>query len=68
MARTQQRRNAPRTNRISQTLATAEAPATDNIRRGLVNRVRAEIAAGTYDTPEKWDAVLDRLADELLRG
>ena len=35
------------------------------IRIELVNRVRAEIAAGTYDTPEKWDAALDRLLDRL---
>lgn len=33
------------------------------IRHDLVARVRAEIAAGTYDTPEK----LERAADELVR-
>jgi len=31
------------------------------IRVELVTRVRREIAEGTYDTPEKWDAALDRL-------
>lgn len=31
------------------------------IRRELVERVRREIAAGTYETPEKWEAALDRL-------
>ncbi len=35
------------------------------IRKDLVDRVRAEIAAGTYDTPEKWDAALDRLLERL---
>lgn len=35
------------------------------IRHGLVARVRAEIAAGTYDTPERFDAALDRLAERL---
>jgi hypothetical protein len=35
------------------------------IRADLVERVRREIAAGTYDTPEKWDAALDRLLDRL---
>jgi hypothetical protein len=35
------------------------------IRTDLVARVRAEIAAGTYDTPEKWDEALDRLLDRL---
>jgi hypothetical protein len=37
------------------------------IRRDLVERVRREIAAGTYDTPEKWQAALDRLHDQLDR-
>jgi hypothetical protein len=40
------------------------APA-DDIRTELVERVRREIAAGTYDTPEKWDAALERLWDRL---
>jgi hypothetical protein len=37
----------------------------DDIRTDLVERVRREIAAGTYDTPEKWDAALERLWDRL---
>ena len=36
-------------------------PPQGNIRWKLVERVRAEIAAGTYDTPEKWNAALERL-------
>jgi Anti-sigma-28 factor, FlgM len=43
---------------------TDNAPA-DDIRTDLVERVRREIAAGTYDTPEKWDAALERLWDRL---
>ena len=35
------------------------------IRQDLVDRVRKEIAAGTYDTPEKWDAALDRLLERM---
>src|SRR3954454_11291921 len=35
------------------------------IRQDLVDRVRKEIEAGTYDTPDKWEAVLDRLIDRL---
>ena len=31
----------------------------------LVERIRREIAAGTYDTQEKWEAALDRLLDRL---
>ena len=37
------------------------------IRTELVERVRKEIAAGTYDTQEKWEAALDRLLDRLER-
>jgi hypothetical protein len=40
-------------------------PAEEDIRTDLVERVRREIAAGTYDTPEKWNAALDRLWDRL---
>ena len=43
------------------------APAED-IRTDLVERVRREIAAGTYDTPEKWDAALDRLWERLQQA
>ena len=35
------------------------------IRRELVERIRGEIAAGTYDTEEKWEIALDRLLDRL---
>ena len=38
---------------------------TEDFRPDLVERVRHEIAAGVYDTPEKWDAALDRLLDRL---
>ena len=33
----------------------------DGIRWGLVNRVRAEIAAGVYDTPDRLVAAEDEL-------
>jgi hypothetical protein len=46
--------------------AADEQPVMDtDIRSDLVRRVRAEIAAGTYDTPEKWELALDRLLDRL---
>src|SRR5690242_3674352 len=35
------------------------------IRQALVERVRKEIAAGTYDTDEKWFAALDRFLDRM---
>jgi hypothetical protein len=34
-------------------------------RAALVERIRREIAAGTYETPEKWEAALDRLSQRL---
>jgi hypothetical protein len=36
-----------------------------DVRYDLVARVRQEIQAGTYDTPEKLEAALDRLAARL---
>ncbi len=35
------------------------------IRLDLVDKVRREIAAGTYETQEKWEAALDRLLENL---
>lgn len=35
------------------------------IRHERVEEVRRQIAAGTYETPEKLDVALDRLLDEL---
>jgi hypothetical protein len=36
-----------------------------DIRPDLVERIRREIAEGTYETPEKWQAALDRLLERL---
>jgi len=41
------------------------AERSSHIRTELVQRVRREIAAGSYDTPEKWEEALDRLLDNL---
>lgn len=35
------------------------------IREDLVSRVKAEIEAGTYDTPDKLDKALDELVQDL---
>jgi len=37
----------------------------DGIRADLVARVRREIAEGRYDTPDRWNAALDRLLSRL---
>lgn len=36
------------------------------IRFDLVNRVRAEIAAGTYDSPERMDIAIERMASRIF--
>jgi hypothetical protein len=46
---------------------TGEARRPAPVRRHLVERVRAEIASGTYDTPEKLEAALDRLLERMDR-
>jgi len=35
------------------------------IRQDRVDQIRARIATGTYETPERLDAALDRLLDEI---
>ena len=36
------------------------------VRVDLVERIKGEIAAGTYETPERIDATVDRLMEELF--
>jgi hypothetical protein len=43
----------------------ARRPEHAPIRKELVLRVRREIAAGIYDTPEKWFAALAQLSSSL---
>jgi negative regulator of flagellin synthesis FlgM len=45
--------------------AAVQATETGVVRQDLVNRIRGEIAAGTYETPDKLDAALNRLLDEI---
>jgi hypothetical protein len=37
------------------------------VRKEFVERIRREIAAGTYETSEKWEAALERLFQRLDR-
>lgn len=37
----------------------------DPIRQELVARVKAQIAAGTYDTPERFDAAFARMLERF---
>ncbi len=45
--------------------AVRAADATSDIRFDRVNAIRAAIADGTYETPDKLDAALDRLLDSI---
>jgi negative regulator of flagellin synthesis FlgM len=45
--------------------AVRAADATADIRFDRVNAIRAAIADGSYETPEKLDAALDRLLERL---
>lgn len=36
-----------------------------DVRHGRVAEIRAQIAAGTYETPEKLDVALERLLNEI---
>ena len=45
--------------------AAIQATETREIRRDLVERIRSQIADGTYETPDKLDAALERLLDEI---
>jgi negative regulator of flagellin synthesis FlgM len=35
------------------------------VRTDLVNLIRGQIAAGTYDTPDKMNAAMERLLDQM---
>jgi hypothetical protein len=43
------------------------AEQTPGLRSDLIARVRGEIAAGTYDTEEKWFEALERLLNRIDR-
>lgn len=45
--------------------AASRAAETGGVRQDLVNLIRNQIAAGTYDTPEKMDIAMERLLDQV---
>ncbi|HEX4413630.1 MAG TPA: flagellar biosynthesis anti-sigma factor FlgM [Lacipirellulaceae bacterium] len=44
--------------------AAMKATETGGIRHDLVNQIRSQIAAGTYDTPDKMNAAVERMLDQ----
>lgn len=45
--------------------AAVEASESGRVRTDLVNLIRGQIAAGTYDTPEKMNLAMERLLDQM---
>jgi negative regulator of flagellin synthesis FlgM len=45
--------------------AAVRAAESGEVRHELVSQIRDQIAAGTYETPEKLDIALERLLDEI---
>jgi negative regulator of flagellin synthesis FlgM len=45
--------------------AAMHAAESGELRQGLVDQIRAQIAAGTYETPGKLDKAVERLLDEI---
>ena len=58
-------RPAPRPFPPRRTPRPADAPA-DPLRAARLEAIREQVAAGTYDTPERFDAALDGLLADLL--
>jgi anti-sigma28 factor (negative regulator of flagellin synthesis) len=69
--RGQAAQNAPANRAVDQVDISAAAEAASRaaeaggIRTDLVNQIRAQIANGTYETPAKLDAALERMFDEM---
>jgi negative regulator of flagellin synthesis FlgM len=45
--------------------AAVKASETGGVRQELVNSIRSQIAAGTYDTPDKMNAAMERMFDQM---
>lgn len=45
--------------------AAVDAAERGEMRQSLISRIRSEIAAGTYETPDKLNGAVDRLLDEI---
>jgi negative regulator of flagellin synthesis FlgM len=50
---------------ISPAAQAAMAAEGSPIRQDLVSLIRAQIANGTYDTPDKMDAAMERMLDQI---
>lgn len=51
--------------RLSAADSTRQIAEGGEIRYDLVNQIREQIAAGTYDTPERFDVAMERLLSRL---
>lgn len=57
------RRSGPKTDELAEWVAKARRM--PEVRKGLIERVRAEIEAGTYETPERMKIAIARLLEDL---
>lgn len=48
--------------------AARQAASSDEVRHDLVNRVRAELEAGTYETEGKLDTAIEGLKEDLRKA
>jgi negative regulator of flagellin synthesis FlgM len=39
---------------------------TGDVRQALIDEIRSQIATGTYDTPAKFEAAVERMLDEIV--
>ena len=56
---------APRADRLKEGCRMDPQSTEPEVREDLILRIRREIEDGVYDTPERFQAALDRLADRL---
>ncbi|MDO4586918.1 MAG: flagellar biosynthesis anti-sigma factor FlgM [Planctomycetia bacterium] len=52
--------------RLSETREMSSTLGQGEIRLDLINRVRSEIASGTYDTPEKMDIAMEKMFNSIF--
>jgi negative regulator of flagellin synthesis FlgM len=46
--------------------AASQASETGAVRQSLVDNIKAQIAAGTYETPDKLESAIERMLDEIV--
>lgn len=58
-------RNQDRVELSNQARLLSKLKALPEVREGLVNSVKSQIEAGTYDTPERFDTAINAMLDDF---